>query len=91
MLQPVFQQISLVCVSPLSNSVMQRPRKKCPLWVCWITAVKETFLSKASKADISDRKTDIIIKTLNGERNMESEEVTGLRVSKEIRGEKCNG
>ena len=37
---------------------------------------------------ISGRKTDVIIKTLNGERSMESEVVTGLRVSKEIRGEK---
>ena len=42
-----------------------------------------TFL----KQSIQDRLA-VIIKTLNGERSMESEVVTGSRVSKEIRGEK---
>ena len=51
---------------------------------------QRTFLKQSIKdrLDISGRKTDVIIKTLNGERSMESEVVTGLRVSKEIIGEK---
>ena len=49
-----------------------------------------TFLKQSIKniLGISGRKTDVIIKTFNGERSMESEVVTGLRVSREIRGEK---
>ena len=46
------------------------------------------FVVKSKWLGISGRKTDVIIKSLNGERSMESEVVTGLRVSKEIRGEK---
>ena len=46
-----------------------------------------TFLKQSIKdrLGISDRKTDAIITTLNGERSMESEVVTGLRVSKKTR------
>ena len=49
-----------------------------------------TFLKQSIKdtLGISGSKTDVIIKTLNEERSREPEVVTGLSVSKEIRGEK---
>ena len=49
-----------------------------------------TFMKESikRKLGISGRKTEITIKTLNGKQNMESTMVTGLKVSKNVHGER---
>ena len=48
------------------------------------TLMKEIILKKLG---ISGRKTEITIKKLNGNQNMRSSVVTGLKVSKNVHGE----
>ena len=78
-----------MCVVPVKFS-HATTKKEVPTLAMLDNCSQGTFLKQRIKGrlDISGRKTDVFIKTLNGERSMESEVVTGLRVSKEIRGEK---
>ena len=78
-----------MCVVPVKLS-HAKTKKEVSTLAMLDNCSQGTFLKQSIKdrLGISGRKTDVIIKTLNGERSMESEVVTGLRVSKEIRGEK---
>ena len=78
-----------MCVVPVKLSYV-KTKKEVSTLAMLDNCSQGTFLKQSIKdrLGVSGRKTDVIIKTLNGERSMESEVVTGLRVSKEIRGEK---
>ena len=75
-----------MCVVPVKLS-HAKTKKDVPTLAMLDNCSQGTFLKQSIKdrLGISGRKTDIIIKTLNGERSMESEVVTGLRVSKKIK------